>query len=159
MSYPPPPGNTPPPQGYPVSQGYPMTEPPRYPPHTGAAAPSPSVILLAAFVLMLIGVILRSVSGMMDLFADSTKNVFWVGNLILGIGLFAAAYSMFGFALKDKELLGGVRTGAVFAAVLLIFIGIWVSSNLLGQFGNVVKAGAKATRSSYDMDDDDDDDF
>lgn len=154
-SYPPTPG-TPPPSGYPVSQGFPTPEPPRYPPPPVLApsAPPASVILLAAFVLMLLGVVLRSVSGMMDLFQDATKNVFWVGNLILSIGLFGAAYAMFGFALKDEKLLGSVRTGAIFAGVLLIFIAIWVSSNLLGQFGNVMKAGSKASSSSY-LDDDD----
>jgi hypothetical protein len=113
----------------------------------GPVAPPASVILLLAFGLMLIGVILRSISGMMDLFADSTKDVFWIGNLIMGIGLFGASYAMFNYGIKDEKLGSGVRTGAMISGVLLILLGIVVSSNLLGQFGNVVKSADKMERS------------
>ncbi len=128
----------------PPTAGFPAE--PRYQGIPAPAAPPAQVILLLAFGLMLIGVILRSISGMMDLFADSTKDVFWIGNLIMGIGLFGAAYAMFNYGIKDEKLTSGVRTGAMISGVLLILLGFVVSSNLLGQFGNVVKSADKMER-------------
>ena len=126
----PPPGSPPPAAPPPLGPGYGLPPMPPYPQAAGPAFGAPPTAMLVAVttLLLLLGTILRGVSGFMDP-GSSQKNVYWVGCLAMGIGLAAGAFAMFRVALKEADATPGVKVGALFVAALLILFGIAVTAN------------------------------
>lgn len=112
------------PQGY-YEQPRPYTPP-------GPVAPPASVVLLGGLAMILLGVILRGVTGFMDP-GDSSKNIYAVGALLMGVGLVLGAHAMFHTGLKDKEAPNGVRATSLVIAVVLVVLAILVSFNGIGM--------------------------
>jgi hypothetical protein len=118
--------STPPPQPAPPSPAYP--EPPRYAVPSGPPLPLAALILPVGFALVVLGGVLRGISGFMDP-GGASRSVYASGNLFVTIGLLGTAWSLLQSALRERTDPPALRVILVIASVAVLGLALIVSYN------------------------------